>query len=65
MERMTLLDQQIANTSAQISNVEEQIQQYAALISQKEEELIQAQEDEAAQYDLFCDRVQAMERGRP
>ena len=62
MERKTLLDQQIANTSAQISNVEEQIQQYAALISQKEEELIQAQEDEAAQYDLFCDRVRAMEK---
>ena len=28
MERKTLLDQQIATTSAQISNVEEQIQQY-------------------------------------
>jgi murein DD-endopeptidase MepM/ murein hydrolase activator NlpD len=62
MERKTLLDQQIANTSAQISNVEEQIQQYAALISQKEEELAQAQEDEAAQYDLFCERVRAMEK---
>ena len=62
MERKTLLDQQIAATSAQISNVEEQIQQYAALIDQKEEELAQAQADEAAQYELFCDRVRAMEK---
>ena len=62
MERKTLLDQQIAATSAQISNVEEQIRQYAALISQKEEELAQAQDDEEAQYELFCDRVRAMEK---
>ena len=62
MERKTLLDQQIATTTAQISNVEEQIQQYAALIDQKQEELTQAQEDEAEQYELFCDRVRAMEK---
>lgn len=62
MERKTLLDQQIATTSAQISNVEEQIQQYATLISQKEEELTQAQEDEEEQYELFCARVRAMEK---
>ena len=57
-----MLDQQIATTSAQISNVEEQIQQYATLISQKEEELAQAQEDEEEQYELFCARVRAMEK---
>ena len=62
MERKTLLDQQIAATTAQISNVEEQIQNYATLISQKQEELAQAQADEAAQYELFCDRVRAMEK---
>ena len=62
MERKTLLDQQIATTSAQIANVEEQIQQYAALIGQREEELAQAQADEAAQYELFCERVRAMEK---
>ena len=62
MERKTLLDQQIAATTAQISNVEEQIQNYATLISQKQEELAQAQADEAVQYELFCDRVRAMEK---
>ena len=62
MERKNLLDQQIANTSAQISNVEEQIQQYAALISQKEEELAEAEAQEEAQYQLFCERVRAMEK---
>ena len=62
MERKTLLDQQIATTTAQIENVEEQIQQYAALISQKENELAQAQEDEEEQYELFCARVRAMEK---
>ena len=62
MERKTLLDQQIATTTAQIENVEEQIQQYAALISQKEDELAQAQEDEEEQYELFCARVRAMEK---
>ena len=62
MERKTLLDQQIAATTAQISNVEEQIQNYATLISHKQEELAQAQADEAAQYELFCDRVRAMEK---
>ena len=62
MERKTLLDQQIAATTAQISNVEEQIQNYATLISQKQEELAQAQADEATQYELFCDRVRAMEK---
>ena len=62
MERKNLLDQQIAKTSAQISNVEEQIQQYAALISQKEEELAEAEAQEEAQYQLFCERVRAMEK---
>ena len=37
MERKNLLDQQIANTSAQISNVEAQISKYASLISEKEQ----------------------------
>ncbi len=62
MERKNLLDQQIANTSAQISNVEAQIFKYASLISEKEQELAEAEEQEAAQYELFCQRVRAMEK---
>ena len=55
--RKQLLDQQIANTEAQISNVQAQIDQYAALITQTEEELAEAEEQEEAQYELFCSRV--------
>ena len=62
MERKDLLDQQIANTSAQITNVEAQISKYTQLIGEKEAELKDAEEQEAAQYELFCQRVRAMEK---
>lgn len=62
MERKDLLDQQIANTSAQITNVEAQISKYTQLIGEKEVELKDAEEKEAAQYELFCQRVRAMEK---
>ena len=61
LERKKLLDQQISNTSAQIRNVEVQISDYAALIAQTEAELLDAQQREAAQYELFCRRVRDME----
>ena len=61
INRKTLLDQQIANTTAQIQNVEAQISQYASLITQTQAELVEAQEKEEAQYELFCKRVRAME----
>lgn len=59
--RKELLDQQIATTSAQIDNLQDQIDEYAALIVQTEEELAEAEEQEAAQYELFCKRVREME----
>ena len=62
MARKQLLDQQIANTEAQIANVQAQINQYAALITQTEQELTEAQEQEEAQYELFCSRVREMEK---
>ncbi len=61
LEQKKLLDQQIANTSSQIQNVEAQIADYADLIAQTEAELADAEQREAAQYDLFCKRVRAME----
>ncbi|MFR3921506.1 MAG: hypothetical protein ACLTYN_05505 [Dysosmobacter welbionis] len=39
-----LLDQQIANTEAQIANTQAQIDRYAALITQTEAELVEAEE---------------------
>ena len=61
LQRRKLLDQQISNTSAQIKNVETQIADYAQMISQSEAELREAEEQEQAQYELFCRRVRAME----
>ena len=61
LEQKKVLDQQIANTSAQIGNVEAQIADYASLITQTEEELADAEKREEAQYELFCQRVRAME----
>jgi len=61
LERRSLLDKRIENTSSQIENMETQIDQYAALIGQKEEELADAEAREKEQYALFCDRIRAME----
>ena len=61
LQRRKLLDQQVANTSAQIQNLESQISEYSALITQSEEELAETERQEAEQYELFCKRVRAME----
>ena len=61
LERKRLLDQQIANTGAQIQNVEAQIGDYEVLIAQTEAELLDAQQRERGQYELFCRRVREME----
>lgn len=61
VEKKELLDEQIGNLSAQISNAEQQIADYNTLISQTQTELADAEEKERAQYDLFCERVRAME----
>lgn len=56
-----LLDSQINVIASEISNSEAQIQLYAQLIDQSEADLAAAEEEEAAQYALFCQRVRAME----
>ena len=61
LKKKEVLDQQIAVQVKGISNVESQISTYADLITQTQAELVDAQEREAAQYDLFCRRVRAME----
>ena len=61
MKKKELLDSEISVLSGEISNVESQISTYAELITQTEAELLDAQEREAAQYELFCKRVRAME----
>ena len=61
MKKKELLDSEISVLSSEISNVESQISTYAELITQTEAELLDAQEREEAQYELFCKRVRAME----
>ena len=61
MERKTLLVQQINATQAEINTIAAQIAKYDELIAQKQEELSQAEAEEQAQYELFCERVRYME----
>ena len=61
VEKKNLLDRQSANLQSQISNIQSQISTYAALITQTEAELADAEQREAEQYELFCKRVRAME----
>ena len=61
MKKKELLDSEISLLSKEITNVESQISTYTGLIAQTETELADAQEREAAQYELFCKRVRAME----
>ena len=61
MERKTLLEQQINATRAEINTIAAQIAKYDELIAQKQEELSQAEAEEQAQYELFCERVRYME----
>lgn len=65
LTRRKKLDEQISTTSAQIENTEAQIAAYAELITEAEAKLADAEKREADQYDLFCQRVRAMEeRGK-
>lgn len=61
MARKTLLEQQINATRAEINTIAAQISKYDELIAQKQEELSQAEAEEQAQYELFCERVRYME----
>lgn len=61
MEQKLLLEQQINVIQSEINNIAAQIALYDQMIEEKEAELAQAQEEEAAQYELFCERVRYME----
>ena len=61
MARKTLLEQQINATRAEISSIAAQISKYDELIAQKQTELDEAEAEEQAKYELFCERVRYME----
>lgn len=60
-ERKNVLDEQCAVIQAEIDNVNAQIAQYDELISQTEQQIADTEEKEAAQYELYCERVRSME----
>ena len=61
LEQKSLLEQQIDATQSEINNIQAQIQKYSELITQKEGELAEAEEQEQELYELFCERVRYME----
>lgn len=61
LEQKELLEDQIDVINQEISNIQAQINQYDTLIAQKEVELQENEAKQAAQYELFCERIRVME----
>ena len=62
IKKRNLLDDQIAVTVREIENIASQISGYEALLEQTAYELEVNQQQEADQYELFCNRARAMEK---
>ena len=60
-QKRQILVQQLDAINGEIDNINAQIAWYDGEISKKEEERRQAEAREAEQYELFCERVRAME----
>lgn len=60
-DKRNLLLAQLDAINDELDNINEQIAYYDAAIAQKEEERKVAEANEQAQYELFCQRVRAME----
>ena len=60
-QRRKLLQAQLDAINAEIENIDAQIAYYDQEIAQKEAEQAEAEANEQAQYELFCQRVRAME----
>lgn len=61
LEQKELLEDQIDVINQEIRNIQSQIDQYDTLIAQKEVELQENEAKQAAQYELFCERIRVME----
>ena len=61
LEKKELLDEQNQYAIEEIELINEQIDLYTDLLDQKSAELEEAEKAEAAQYELYCKRVRAME----
>lgn len=61
MQQKQIIDAEINVIQTKINNISDQIAKYETLIVQKQEEILEAEAEEAAQYELFCERVRYME----
>ncbi len=61
LDRKELLEGEIDLLQQEISNLDEQLAQYEALIQEKEREVAENEAKEQAQFELFCRQVRAME----
>ena len=61
MDKKEALDEQCTVIQAEIDNVNSQIAQNDELISQTEQQIAETEKKEEAQYEVFCERVRAME----
>lgn len=57
------LEQQLNLIQSEINNIQSQIDQYDLLIAEKMDDVALAEAEEAAQFELFCQRVRIMEEG--
>ena len=62
-QRRQLLQQQLEAINAELDSINAQISYYDGEIARKEAERREAEAKEQAQYELFCERVRAMEEG--
>ena len=60
-QKRQLLQQQLEAINAELDSIDAQISYYDGEIAQKEAERREAEAKEQAQYELFCERVRAME----
>ena len=61
--KRNILQQQLEAINTELTNIQNQITYYDGEITQKEAERVKAVAREEAQYELFCQRVRAMEEG--
>lgn len=62
MNRRNNLEKQINLVQEEIDNLDAQLAQYAALITEKEQEVADNEAREQAQFELFCRQCRAMEK---
>ena len=61
LAKKAVLDEKISLTLEEIDNITEQIEKFTVLIAEKEDEVVAAQQKEDNQWNLYKERIRAME----